>query len=134
MRKFSSFFILFFILCFSFSSGVYADSLNQNAVFSINSDYEYSGRSQVSATLKKISDKAYWYVSDEYWNRISPFEKSIFLQELDELASEFDDRIYPLETQFWGSEPKPGIDNDSRVTVLITQLVDYAGGYFDFKF
>lgn len=123
--------ILFFFFCFLFSESASADFLNQTSIFNIDSDYEYLGRREVSATLRKISDKAYWYISNDYWTGISESDRSLFLQELDELVQEFDARIYPIETQFWGSEPNPGIDNDSRVTVFITRLVDYAGGYFD---
>ena len=121
-------FSAFYFLTFNFA---YADFLNQTAPFSINPEYQYSSQSSVSATLKKISDKAYWYVSDDYWRELSESQKNTFLQKMDELAVEFDTRIYPVETSFWGSEWNPGIDNDSRITVLITKLIDRAGGYFD---
>jgi len=121
-------FSIFYFLNFSSAS---ADVLNQAVQFSVNPEYEYLQRSQISATLRKISDKAYWYVSDGYWNSVSESEKNLFLPKLDELASEFDNKIYPVETQFWGSEPKPGIDNDLRITILITRLIDQAGGYFE---
>ncbi|TSC90807.1 MAG: hypothetical protein G01um10142_241 [Parcubacteria group bacterium Gr01-1014_2] len=123
--------ILFFFFCFLFSESASADFLNQTSIFNINSDYEYLGRREVSANLMKISNKAHWYVSDDYWAGISQPEQTIFLAKLDELAREFDDRIYPIETQFWGAESNPGIDNDPRVTILITKLIDLAGGYFD---
>ncbi len=119
---------IFYFLCSNF---VLANVLNQSVIFSINPQYEYLGRSQVSATLRKISDKAYWYVSDDYWAGISKPQQDLFSQKLDELTQEFDGRIYPVETGFWGSESNPGVDNDSRVTVLIVRLIDLAGGYFD---
>lgn len=133
MKKISSF--IFFILLTNFylltSDFASADFLNQTLIFNIDSEYEYLGRKEVSGTLTKISDKAYWYISNDYWAGISDSDRSLFLQKLDELAKEFDSRIYPVETQFWGSEPNPGIDNDPKITVFITRLVDYAGGYFD---
>ena len=130
MRKlfFLVLFSNFYFLVFSF---VFADTLGQTATFNIDSEYEYSGQAKVSATLRKVSDKAYWYVSDEYWNGVSAAEQSSFSSELDELASEFDTRIYPTEVFFWGSEWNPGIDNDPRITVLLTRLIDKAGGYYD---
>ena len=134
MRKTSYFFIIFlllFIFCFLSSNSVFADFLNQSANFNVDPDYEYQGRKQVDATLRKISNNAYWYLSNDYWAELSELERVLFLQKLGELVQEFDTRIYPIETQFWGSEPNPGIDNDPRVTVFITRLVDYAGGYFD---
>lgn len=127
MKKIAPFFILFFL----FYGTAFADSLNQSAAFNINPDYEYFKQSSISATLRKISDKAYWYISDDYWVGISDAQKSVFLSKLDELAQEFDARIYPIETDFWGAEPRPGVDNDPRITILITRLVDFAGGYFD---
>ncbi|MEK7579985.1 MAG: peptidoglycan-binding protein [Patescibacteria group bacterium] len=134
MRKSSVFFISLVLiggLYFTNAGFVSADFLNQTVIFNINSDYDYLGRSQVSATLRKISDKAYWYIGDDYWNNLSESERNFFLQRIDELAQEFDSRIYPIETNFWGTEPNPGIDNDPRTTILITRLVDFAGGYFE---
>lgn len=113
------------------SNSVSADFLNQTSIFNVNPQYEYLGRDKVGAALRKISERAYWYVSDDYWAGISEPEKNLFLQKLDELALEFDNRVYPLQTQFWGSEANPGIDNDPKVVVLITKLIDQAGGYFD---
>jgi len=131
MKKLFCLFAFFSLFGFLISGSVQADNLNQRAIFSINSEYEYLGRSNVPATLRKISDRAYWYVSDDYWNEISEPQRNSFLQKLNELAQEFDGRIYPVETNFWGPEPNPGIDNDPKITVFITRLVDYAGGYFD---
>ena len=108
-----------------------ADFLNQTVLFNIDGQYEYSGRKQVSAALRKISNKAYWYVSDEYWNGISAAEQNSFSNELDKLAQEFDARIYPAEVSFWGSEWNPGVDGDPRITVLLTRLIAQAGGYYD---
>lgn len=123
--------LLLFTFYFLLSNSVSADSLNQSAAFYINPDYEYFGRDKITATLREISGNAYWYVSDDYWAGISEAEKSPFLSNLDELTREFDSRIYPVETDFWGSEPRPGIDNDPKITILISRLVDFAGGYFD---
>lgn len=124
-------FPIFLILYFSFFGFVLADELNQNTSFYVEDNYDYSNRSQVSATLRKVSSHAYWYIEDEYWFQTSQFEKSLFSQELDKLAEEFDSKIYPQEISFWGSEPNPGIDNDSRITILVTRLISQAGGYYD---
>lgn len=47
------------------------------------------------------------------------------------LASEFENNIYPKETQLWGSEPNPGIDGDPKITILFEELLENNGGYFD---
>ena len=131
MKKFFYFFVFFSLFGFLISGAARADSLYQTELFYLNPEYEYSGKDRTGATLRKISDKAHWYVADDYWNEISESQKNIFLERLDELAVEFDSRIYPVETSFWGSEWNPGIDNDPRITILISRLIDRAGGYFD---
>ncbi|MEK7659307.1 MAG: peptidoglycan-binding protein [Patescibacteria group bacterium] len=124
-------FVLLSIFHFLSSNSVSADSLGQTVLFNVNPEYEYFQKSQISATLRKISGRAYWYISDDYLAGISEPEKNLFLSKLDELALEFDNKIYPIQTQFWGSEPKPGIDDDLRTTIFIIRLIDQAGGYFD---
>ncbi len=123
---------LFSIFClFSTPLWARADSLGQTQIFNINSQYDFDGHSVVSATLRKVSDHAYFYFSDDYWSASSQAKHDSDLSDIDSLAREFDNRIYPLETSFFGSEPNPGIDNDPKTTILITHLVENAGGYFD---
>src|SRR6056297_2795842 len=38
--------------------------------------------------------------------------------------------IYPKITSFYGSEWKPGIDDDKRITILFHRMNEEAGGYF----
>ena len=121
---FSAFFSLIFI------STADADILEQNQTFFIDSQYDIKGRSLVGATLKVISKKAYGYVEDSYVNSISQSAKNQLIANIAELLDEFDNRIYPIETQFFGSEPNPGIDSDPRVILLLTPLIENAGGYF----
>ena len=126
-----SFVVLYSIFYILYSGSASADFLNQTVIFNLNPQYEYLSRTKVSATLRKISSNAYWYVSDDFWAGVFEPEKNLFLEKLDELALEFDNRIYPIERGFWGTESNPGVDNDPKITVLITKLIDQAGGYFD---
>lgn len=130
MQKYLKFILVCFLL-FAFALSVQAYELNDQEVFNIDPKYEYLGRNEISATLRKISEKAYWYISDEYWKDLSLSAQASFLTKLNELASEFDNKIYPTETNFWGSEYNPGIDNDPRITVLLTELIPEAGGFVD---
>jgi hypothetical protein len=64
-------------------------------------------------------------------NRTLPFV-------LSGLQNEFDTKIYPSDTSNFGSEPNPGIDNDSLITILLLNIKDgfngagsYVAGYFD---
>ncbi|MBX4189985.1 hypothetical protein KW791_01685 [Candidatus Parcubacteria bacterium] len=121
----------FVVLALSFSSFVSADTLGQQQNFIVNKDFDVSGRSTVGATLVVSSDHAYWYVDNTYYNNLFPSERSLFISSLNDLAKEFDANIYPKETQFWGSEPNPGIDNDPHLTILLERLRPNTGGYFD---
>jgi len=55
------------------------------------------------------------------------------------LQTEFDTKIYPTNTNNFGSEPNPGIDNDPLITILLLNIKDglsgaggsYVAGYFD---
>ena len=108
-----------------------ADTLGQSQSFFISPQYDAKSRTQVLATLRSISNHAYFYIENDYWNGINSNARNQLLNWVTSLGQEFDNRIYPLETQFFGSEPNPGVDNDPRITILISPLIENAGGYFD---
>lgn len=81
-----------------------------------------------SAVLRKISRHCYLYVEEG---------KEFKDAALQNIADRFDNVIYKLDTETFGSEPKPGIDNDERITILMVDVRDgwtpgkgYVGGYF----
>ncbi len=119
--------LLFFV--FAFSS--HADTLGQSQPFSISPQYDAQSRTGITATLRKISSRAYFYVEDAYWNNVNQDMRNQLTNGINALAQEFDDRIYPTEKQFFGDEPSPGVDGDNRITILLTPIVENAGGYFD---
>ncbi|MBI2062891.1 MAG: hypothetical protein HYT61_01460 [Candidatus Yanofskybacteria bacterium] len=121
--------IFVFFISVSFSAS--ADTLGQNQRFFISSQYDAQSRESTSATLRHVSEHAYFYIADDYWNVISTNARNQVLNKVEIIAREFDGRIYPIETQFFGSEPNPGIDGDSRITILMAPLIENAGGYFD---
>lgn len=126
--------LLSLFLFFAFANFASADVVGDQRQFFIDSDYDFFEQDTVTATLKKVSDKGYFYVSDEYFNSLGCYHgcrQIECINLLNELADEFDTVIYPTETAFWGSEPNPGIDNDPKITVLFVRLIDEAGGYFD---
>jgi len=108
-----------------------ADSVGDVKTFFVNSDYDEFSRNALSATLRNVSDKAYFYVDDRYWAGLNQFTKDTFVTSLHELGTQFDKTIYPKETQFFGSEPSPGIDGDPKITVLLEDLKKGTGGYFE---
>jgi len=120
------FFIFSFLLLPGFSS---ADYLGQQEEFFIDESYDLFERDTISATLKKISDNLYFYLGDDWWNTLNNSSQLNVLQSIKSLDEEFSDNIYPELTSVFGSEAKPGIDNDDRITVLIFPMKEIAGGY-----
>ncbi len=108
-----------------------ADSLNETRTFFVDITYDASGRTQISATLRKISENAYWYAEDAVWNALESTPLANHSAALNDLAVEFDSRIYPKLREFFGSEWNPGIDNDSKITILLEDITPDAGGYFN---
>jgi len=109
----------------------WADSLGMKKTFYVDSDFDYSQRSQINTTLLRVSQKAYFYVENNWWNSLSYYKQKKAEKNLEELANEFDKIIYPRLTNFFGDAWDPGIDGDSHITILMTKLIRNAGGYFN---
>ncbi len=83
---------------------------------------------EVTATLITKSEHLYVYVENSVSDMVSDAEA-------DAIAREFDTRIYPRVREWMGSEWKPGLDRDNRITLLMHDVgmnnsgEDY-GGYF----
>ncbi len=116
---------------FVFPSLALADNLNDQKTFFVDSTYDVSGRAQITATMKAIGEHAYFYLEDDYYQKLNGTYKNAIREELEILADEFDNIIYPKLRAVYGSEWNPGIDDDSRITILATELVSDAGGYFN---
>jgi len=130
MKRFIIFLIIIggIFVCFG---NAQAASLGQQAVFNIDAGYDALARTQTTATLKVVGQFINLYVDDDYWNKLSSIDKDSFIAALQNLANEFDTNIYPKERSVFGSEWTPGIDNDPKITVLILQLINDAGGYIN---
>ncbi|MFH1551702.1 MAG: IPT/TIG domain-containing protein [bacterium] len=135
MRKSINYKILILLIItggfFIFPDNVKADSLKQEVNFYVDSTYDFSGRSELKATMQVMGNSIYFYVENDYWNGLNITQKSILKEKLEYLTDEFDNVIYPKERTVFGSEWNPGIDNDERITVLVSKLVSNAGGYFN---
>ncbi len=130
--RFFLFAIGLFVLgsCFS-SVTVNAATLGDIKKFYVDSSYDISGRSEVSATLERISNQLYFYVDDSWWGKLFLEDKNKIDLSLFILADEFEKKIYPMLTSAFGSEWKPGIDNDAKITILIHPMKKNSGGYFN---
>jgi len=105
MQKFSrKIFVLTLLGCFLFSSLVFADSEGQIKKFFVNPGYESQSREEIQAVLKKVSQKAYFYLDQEWFQGLSKKKKEKALESLEILAKEFDETIYPELTSFFGQE------------------------------
>lgn len=83
---------------------------------------------QLDATLRYIGKHCYIYVQDG---------QEMTDARARELATQFDEQIYPTDRAWFGSEPTPGFDGDPRITLLFLDILDgwepgrgYVAGYF----
>ncbi len=107
-----------------------AANINDNINFNVDKNFDTSARSQVSAVLVKTSPSLYFYVEKNWWDSQVPAKQNEILVNLDSLSFEFDNKIYPTLTSVFGSEWKPGVDGDNKITILFHPMKEGAGGYF----
>ena len=110
---------------------VSADTLGQEVVFNIDSSYDFQNREEVTTTLKIISQQGYFYIEDDWFKNLTEGEKKEVSSNLEILVKDFDNTIYPKLTTTYGSEWKPGIDNNYNVTIFFHKMKEGVGGYFN---
>jgi immune inhibitor A len=77
---------------------------------------------QVEAVLRAVTDHVYFWVQD----RVNANEG-----DLRALVDTFEDKIYPIDRQFFGSEWTPGVDGDVHLYILYARgLGNSVAGYF----
>jgi len=128
--KFQHIIIILFFWVLS-PSIVCAASIGDKKIFSVDPVYQKGAVSQINATLNRISNYTYVYVEDGWYYSLSEGSQISINNSIDQLAQEFDINIRPKMIGAYGSEWSPGIDNDVRLTILVTQIVNNAGGYFN---
>ena len=119
--------ILFLIIPFTAE----AVSVGERVDFYVDSQYDLFGREEISAVLEKITNQLYFYVEESWWGKLDEAEQREIGDKLYNLGNEFEREIYPTLTSTFGFEPKPGIDKDEKITVLVHRMIKEAGGYFD---
>lgn len=117
---------IFILSAFSAS----AVSIGEKRVFTVDPYYDVISRQEVSGTLQKAGLRAYFYCDENWWNTLNYSQQGKMRDVLESLSQEFDDKIYPEITKAYGFEWKPGIDNDTHITILIHPMKSGAGGYF----
>lgn len=77
---------------------------------------------RIDATLQYVTDNAYFWIENEV---------SFKADDLRNLAKAFEDKIYPTNRSFFGSEWTPGFDGDPHVYIVYASgLGDNLAGYF----
>src|SRR3989338_4777612 len=87
----------------------------ETKVFNIDSSYDLLGRERIEVELIRTTSNLYFYVEKDWWGTITPEEQNTIKLALFDLGEEFRNKIYPILTSTFGSEPKPGIDRDERI-------------------
>jgi len=98
--------------------------------FNVDKSFDASGRTQIPATLVKVSSKLYFYIEKSWWDSQTQTKQGAILINLDNLSVEFDNNIYPNLTSAFGSEWNPGIDKDNKISILFESMNSTEGGYF----
>ncbi len=105
--------------------------LGEQTTIFIDPVYDSKKRSQISVTLRRSGSYANYYVEDDYWNKLDASNQDDRLSLLNNISDEFDQKIYPQLHDVYGSEWSPGIDDDPKINIVFTQIIQEAGGYFN---
>jgi len=100
---------------------------SQTTSFFVDPNYDSSGRTQFDAQLIKTTNQIYFYADKNWYQNFN--QKSELNTKLYNLSSDFEYKIYPFLTNLLGFEDKPGVDNDSRIVIVLEPLKDNYGGY-----
>lgn len=126
--------LLFFLSLLPFEAK--ADTLSEKREFFISSYYttglaeDEDKREKMTAVLQMITDQFYFYLDSEWWESLDIDSRKKVNAALTDLDKEFKENIYPVLTENYGKEWRPGIDNEERLTLLIYPMMRQAAGYF----
>lgn len=94
---------------------------NQTQLWLLNGDTNTA--SKIDVTLQYITPHAYFWVEDGVNYNFNDAKK---------LIDTFEDKIYPTDRAFFGSEWTPGVDNDVHLYIIYAKhLGGNAAGYYD---
>jgi immune inhibitor A len=78
---------------------------------------------QIDATLRNITPHSYFWAEDG---------TSVDEGDMQRLMDTFEDKIYPTDREFFGSEANPGVDGDPHIYVLYASSIGHnIAGYFN---
>jgi hypothetical protein len=131
--KFSVIKKIIFVVIIFFLAGINtakAANVGDIVNFDVDKGFDASGRTRISSTLVKTGAKLYFYIEKLWWDSQTQAKQVEILADLDNLSDEFNNNIYPTLTSVFGSEWNPGIDNDSKISILFESMNSTEGGYF----
>ena len=96
--------------------------------FPVENSYDLYGRTQIAGQLIKTTNKFYIYADQQWWSNLSSVAQNEINNRLYKLSSEFEYKIYPRLTQFYGPVGDLGFA-DGRLLLLIEPLKTGIGGY-----
>jgi len=99
----------------------------QEAIFFVDSEHDLYGRNQIEAQLLKTTNKIYFYIDKQWYEDFD--QRNELDNKLYNLVNNFEYKTYPNLTNLLGTEDNPGVDNDSRVIILLQPLKSDFGGY-----
>src|SRR3989344_6124652 len=122
------FFIASMSLVLFSALNIKAASVGEIVNFTIEKNFDSSARSQVQAVLVKTTPNLYFYVEKNWWDLQVSAKQNEILSDLGITSLEFTNNIYPTLTSVFGSEWKPGVDGDNRITILFQSMKEGVGG------
>ncbi|MDP2967298.1 MAG: peptidoglycan-binding domain-containing protein [bacterium] len=128
--KFFFSFLFFSLLVLGSVFAIEAKAQTETQSFYIDSSYDLYARKEIEAVLIRTTGNLYFYVEKSWWESRSSQEQNNIRIALFDLGEEFKNKIYPVLTSTFGSEWKPGIDNNERIAVLVHEMGSETGGYF----
>ena len=99
----------------------------QATTFFVESNYDLLNRTQIDVQLIKTTNQFYFYADKNWWDNLTT--KNQVNSIIYNLASNFEYKTYPFLTNLLGLEDNPGVDNDSRIVVVLEPLKQSFGGY-----
>ena len=126
-RKILICFLIVFIISPLF---IKADSVGDTETFFVDSGYDRNDREEIETVLMLENSLAYFYIEEEWWDKLDSGRQEEIEDSLDKLSLSFKNEIHPSLTSNFRSEWKPGIKEKKKITVLFHWMKEGRAGYF----
>jgi peptidoglycan hydrolase-like protein with peptidoglycan-binding domain len=95
--------------------------------FFVDKFYDVYGRSSIDTLLVKSGNRGNFYIDSYYYDKLSPDDKTLLLNNLNNLSAEFDNHIYPVLTQTYSYS---GIlKTGTKLNVIVHPITSSSQGY-----